>query len=405
MTRRLTIHLSLVVSLTGLVLSAAPAAADYGPKLSLEQLAAYSAAVARGRVYSVDAAWDVDAGNIYTYVRVDVAEVLAGPVAPRRIILKQLGGVVGDVGQYVGGQATFRPGEQVVVFLELRPRDATVYTTSLWQGKWTVSGAPGAEMLHRNAGFDADGHEVLPEDVSLAQVHDAVRAIVRPAAREPASIRFVPPEAPAPENTVDRPAAQKIPLLGFSWHEAFSGSTVRFNFHKSRQKGVGTGKRQLRKALQRWTAVKRTLPVERLGRRRGGQAPGTALRDPAGVQDLLLQNNDPQGDIGDDGGTLAVGGAWFFNNIAIRTLSRATSGFIVMNDSAVAKSFLSNKKCYQNVVTHEDGHTAGLDHSNKAGNLMFPSITEDDCKAGIVKLGRDDQRFYRKIYNRKYARQ
>lgn len=388
-----------------LVLTAAPATADYGPRLGIDELSAFSTAVIRGRVYSVDAAWDTAAGNIYTYVRVNVGEVLKGRGVPGQIILKQLGGVVGDIGQYVGGQAAFRPGEQVVVFLEVRPRDATVYTTALWQGKWTVDGAPGREVLHRNAGFDGAGGAVLAEDVPLATVREVVGADELPRARAHETVRFVPLEAPAALNTAGAPTAQRIPLLGFSWHEAFSGATVPFHFHRARQKGVGTGKRQLRRGIKRWNAVRRTTDVERTGRRRRGAAPGTALRGgPTGVQDLLLQNNDPKGDISDDGGILAVGGAWFFPSVVIRTLAKATSGFIVMNDSAGAKAFLNNKKCYQNVATHEAGHTVGLGHSNRRRNVMFPSVSEDDCKGGLLKLGRDDQRFYRKVYHRKFAR-
>lgn len=385
-------------------LIAAPAAAEYGPRLDVAELAEASVAVLHGRVYSVDSGWDAAGSAIYTYIRLDVEEALAGGVAERQVVIKQLGGVVGDLGQYVGGQASFRPGEEVVVFLELRPRDRTVYTTALWQGKWTVRDDDGVAMASRHAGYEADGAEVTPETVELRVLRDTVRSAPVPRARAARAIQLHPPEAPAPRNTVGQPAPRTIPLLGFSWHEAFAGQVVPFDFHRRRIEGLGNGKTQLQAAIERWTGVPRTLPVLERGRRRRGAAPGPALRDPRGVQDLLLQNGDPTGEVDDEGGTLALGGAWFFTDILTRGLMKATNGFIVTNDSAGALAFLTDRQCYENIVAHEVGHTAGLGHSDQAQNLMFPSIGFRSCSEGPIALGTDDQRTYRKIYNRKFGR-
>ena len=105
-----------------------------------------------GRVLAVTAAPDPDTGTLYTYVTLEVADVLKGPVSSSTVTLKQLGGEVGELGLGVPDQAVFAPNEQVVVFLERRPRDGTLYTTALWQGKWTIErparGAPTAVREH-----------------------------------------------------------------------------------------------------------------------------------------------------------------------------------------------------------------------------------------------------------------
>ena len=55
--------------------------------------------------------------------------------------MKQLGGVVNDVAFVVGGQARFEIGEEVMLFLDVRPRDRTLSVPGLESGKWTLTAA------------------------------------------------------------------------------------------------------------------------------------------------------------------------------------------------------------------------------------------------------------------------
>jgi hypothetical protein len=100
-------------------------------------LARASDVVLSGKVIDVAAGWDAD--TIYTYVTIAVDAVVKGWVPERRVTLKQLGGRVDDLALLVDDQAWFTRGEDVVVFLSVRPRDRTLMTTSLWQGKWTIA--------------------------------------------------------------------------------------------------------------------------------------------------------------------------------------------------------------------------------------------------------------------------
>ena len=116
---------------------AAPTAAlaDFAPRWSVAELGGFSDVILTGNVVSVVPGTD-GSGSIYTYVTIAVDDVLKGPVVapPRQVVVKQLGGTIGTLPQVVWGQALFTPGEEVLVFLEVRPRDSTLYTAAHWLG-------------------------------------------------------------------------------------------------------------------------------------------------------------------------------------------------------------------------------------------------------------------------------
>ena len=84
-------------------------------------LARASAAAVHGRVVAIESSWDADA--IYTHVTLDVLQAWGLAGSPARVVVKQLGGVVDDVALLIGGQARFESGEEVFLFLDVRPRD------------------------------------------------------------------------------------------------------------------------------------------------------------------------------------------------------------------------------------------------------------------------------------------
>ena len=213
---------------------------------------------------------------------------------------------------------------------------------------------------------------------------------------------FHPHETPEAINTVDaRGGDLKIPFLGYSWHEAFSGGTVPFDFHKQKHAKAGLGKKQLVNAWKAWNAVPKVIKWTTKGKKIKGPAPGKAAR--SGDASVMMQNGDPKNEISDASTTLAVGGAWFFSGPKIRKLGPAFSGFIINQDTAAAEQFMAKKKCFETVVKHEVGHVTGLGHSNKSNALMAPSVDQASCNAG-KPLGPDDKKFYKKLYNKKFAR-
>ena len=100
----------------------------------------------------------------------------------KRIVPKQLGGTGGALAVGAFGQAGFTPGERVMLFLEVRPRDGTLYTTALGEGKWRIErgGGQAERVLAQARRGKARGYDVAIEATGVPEVWaDAVR-VVRP---------------------------------------------------------------------------------------------------------------------------------------------------------------------------------------------------------------------------------
>ena len=84
----------------------------------LDQLTNEAGAILSGRVTEISSAWTDDGYTIVTDVQLRVTESWRGNMQPGDLVSVQVqGGIVGDIGIRVEHQPTFRPGENVVVFL------------------------------------------------------------------------------------------------------------------------------------------------------------------------------------------------------------------------------------------------------------------------------------------------
>lgn len=94
-----------------------------------------SDAVVRGTVTRQQSRWTGDHRRIVTDVELSVSETLKG--TPRStLVIRQPGGEVGDIGQRVDGLASFKVGEEVLVFLEQQGDGFIV--SGLAQGKYRI---------------------------------------------------------------------------------------------------------------------------------------------------------------------------------------------------------------------------------------------------------------------------
>ena len=182
----------------------------------------------------------------------------------------------------------------------------------------------------------------------------------------------------------------------------FSGTLIPTKFGKTKQPKVGKGAKQIKDAAKAQNGIKKTLPVFKKSGKYKGSVVGTDLRTPGCAMDGVVFNRDPKGELANDG-VLAVGGAYFFNNLIIRKFNKACNGFVVMNDGSVADGMMQNKTCYHNVLNHELLHMMGLGHSTKNVNLMFPSVSKSKCQASKIAFGGDDKKGKKKIYADKFA--
>lgn len=126
------------------LLGGLPVGATTMLRADLPQMAQTSDAVVQGVVRRVQSRWSGDKRRIVTDVEIQVTESLKGQ-SGGTVLVTQLGGRVGDIGQVVSGLASFSEGEEVVVFLEKRGVSA-FQLAGMAQGKYQVQRAGPSAM-------------------------------------------------------------------------------------------------------------------------------------------------------------------------------------------------------------------------------------------------------------------
>jgi len=132
-------------------------------RLSLNQMAARSDAVARVRCVGSEGRWEN--GSIWTVTTFEVVETMKGNL-PGEIAVRLPGGRIGHMTATVDGTPKFKPGEEAVVFLERSPG-----------GRFTVSGW--VEGTFRISRDPRTGDEVVTQDSSAFAVFDTATRTFR----------------------------------------------------------------------------------------------------------------------------------------------------------------------------------------------------------------------------------
>jgi len=405
------------------------AAHAQGPRLQDPDLAQVAAAIVTGTVRHITAGRDPQVGYLYTYVTVDVDEVIKGRLDRNTIVVKQLGGRVGDLEMVVYDQARFTPGEEVLLFLSRRPRDGTLQTTALWQGKWTLEREPvsGDRLALRSPFGERPGlstrRQRPGDDVRLmAPFRAELRAWSRERGDRMASsrqpLRTVPPEpvpiagaeagATASEAAASASAGFTLLGSGARWHQADDGVAVPVDVQASGQTGLsGGGLTEIDASRGLWNQAGSTLRLAAGDERRGaGLSPGQLCSD-SNLFDgrLTIYFGDPCNEIANDG-TLAIGG-FYSSGIETRTVNGTTfrqivKGYVINSDEGGVAGWLRTSQCFQDVQTHELGHAVGLGHTSTPGNIMNPVIDnaclQNPPPPGTGELGGDDVDGVRFIY-------
>ena len=146
--------------------------------LPISELTFRADTIVRGVVVSRVGAWDKAHRRIRTVTEVRVSESWKGAEGPGAIVrIRQLGGTVGSVTQSVAGDARFRLGQEVLVFLRSDPARGLHYMVGMAQGRFGVSGATGKEDARRDLrGLELPGDAAPPERMGLADLERQVRA-------------------------------------------------------------------------------------------------------------------------------------------------------------------------------------------------------------------------------------
>jgi hypothetical protein len=154
-------------------------------RLSLDQLAAGSDAVARVRCTSVESRWEN--GSIWTVATVEVVETMKGQL-PGEIAVRLPGGRVGHLIATVEGTPKFNPGNEAVVFLQ--QSRAGGFTLAGWvEGTFRISRDPrtGGETVTQDSSafavFDAATHTFRTEGVRRMPIEEFRARIAAAVAR------------------------------------------------------------------------------------------------------------------------------------------------------------------------------------------------------------------------------
>jgi hypothetical protein len=385
------------------LLAAVSARADVTPRWSDADLARFSDAIVTGRVVDIASGRDPATGAIYSYVTLSVDQVIKGSIAEREITIKQLGGQIGDEGLAVANQAVFTRGEDVLLFLETRPRDRTLYTAALWQGKWNLQrDAATGERIAVRAQPQRSDRGILAgegERRALQAFMSRVGALQSPGAGTRGFV--VSPSAGEMKAASHQNGVGGAPFALFSppwrWNEFDSGASIPVDVMAGGQPGLaGGGINELIRLAGEWSGA---TGLRFVG---AGNTPGCSDNAATGNGHILIGFMDPCGEVSDSGGTLAFGGAYYTSSggrsVSGIAFNRAVSGFIVNNNSATALQFLQNSPCFGSVDSHELGHVLGLDHSADPTALMYPSLSFSRCSLGPVPLSADDLQGIRVIY-------
>ena len=130
---------SIASTISLIFLVGAPAVATSVPGLTFEELTDRSQLIVAGRVTRSWSDWDSEHKIIWTHNELSVASSQKG-VAGASVLVSEPGGVVGDRAMAIAGSVAYRPGDQVLVFLERMP-NGYLRTTGWGQGKYLVDKA------------------------------------------------------------------------------------------------------------------------------------------------------------------------------------------------------------------------------------------------------------------------
>jgi hypothetical protein len=366
----------------GLVVAAALVASLAGPisaaastyTISDDELARRSAAAVHGRVVSLTPAWDPDADAIYTHVVLDVLQAWGLTGTPGRVVVKQLGGVVGDTGLVVGGQARFDAGEEVLVFLDVRPRDRTLSVAGLEHGKWTlVANGDAAPPMARDV-RGTDPAVVVARELRALVDLQALAELVG-SRNSAADANLAPSPAPGGNDPGGRGVAaySLLSTRAARWHQADSGSPVYVDTQSGgHPQFAGGGLAQLAQAAALWSgggSLRLQNGVARSPRCFSNSEPSDGR--------ISITYGDPCGEIADGSGTLAIGGA-YFSGSDVRVVNgvaywKITKGMVV-TDNPPGKFAGFTTGCYEELLAHEIGHAIGFGHAAARPALMYPSI-------------------------------
>lgn len=376
--------------------------------LSDAELIVNSRLIVTGKVTSVISAWDDTHSMVWTYVEVRVDRLLKGELSEDTIVLKQLGGDVGDSGMRVYGQPDFTAGERVLLYLNTGA-DGSLHAAHAFMGKFSVSandskevfverssGALDVEFLSRTSGGEitnrAPFHSYI-QKIKQTLRSEAAEVAEIDASRSGEPLVAVPTEysRKKKENSGFR-LEYALMAGGIRWMEADSGQPISYYVNSNASPISGGGGAEIARAMSAWS----TQSGASIHLQTAGQtgACGIVIDNVNTISfgDCLGQLDPP---IGTCVGVVALTSISYTNelkNIGGVNYNRLLEADTVFNKGM--NCFLANSANLAEVACHELGHSIGLAHPNDPSAIMWATAHGNgrdatlgaDDKAGVLAI-------------------
>ena len=115
-------------------------------QVTIQQLTTSSELIFQGKVIASESRWNADQSGIHTYVTFRVNEVIKGS-AGMHVVLRFLGGKVGDIGMEVTGSTLPEVGERGIYFVENLNRFQVNPFYGVDQGHFLVIESEGQQVM------------------------------------------------------------------------------------------------------------------------------------------------------------------------------------------------------------------------------------------------------------------
>jgi len=179
-----------------LIALALPMSASQFVRQPFDQVAREAGLVVRGSVEQTWTAWDDAHEVIFTYATVRVSRYFGESTGPDTLVVREVGGTVGEYTQEAIGFPAIRSGEEVVLFLSRWEDGASDYRIHAYnQGKYLVRDREGVTVLiedpvkqgdarlEKPGRFDVKAHGAIDGEVltldEFAGMVEAARAYER----------------------------------------------------------------------------------------------------------------------------------------------------------------------------------------------------------------------------------
>lgn len=368
----------LLVQILILFLLVQPIKATSAVMLTDEDLIVSSRAIIYGKVISIESQYDENQENISTYIKIKVKQVFKGKLFEKEIVIRQMGGTVGDITQKVIGTPEFKLNEEVLLYLNTAD-DGALRVAHVFMGKFSVIKDKDKTYVLRQVGsatiIEPQGRskeQTITNKMEFAAYVDKIKSVLSSKIERVNEYELINRDRPLlaiPKEYKPNISNGVIqPQFTFAggpsrWQQADNGTPIRYNINTANAPVSGGGVAELDGSLAAWTNVSGASII--LQRANNTSSCGFTNSDSTNTVSFGDCRNEVD-DLVNCAGTLAVARFSFSNSVTKvingTTFNQLIDADIVFNSfgsCSVSSSFIAE------IMVHEVGHTIGLGHSSE----------------------------------------